>query len=158
MEKYGLGLSLEVCEGSIHNQGHIILFCRLRASSIYPYGDKPEFVILYRGSDSWSPPAVRDVNVTHEQMLELVSLLKKLGWPGRELQVAAVESSIAGLQTVECRVNLDGQSGSFYICLQYAGVKGEDAVALRAFFRRLMDLGGIPGQESWISGTVLKRQ
>ena len=153
MERFALDLALEVVEGSIHNLGDLTLWCQLRANTHNPLQPRPKLLALWRTSEHWSPPTVSEPAIGNEQVADLINHLQALNWPGRELQVSAAETSLAGVQAVRFWVCFNGREGELRLALQYGGWSGADAEGLRNVLRALVALGGLPSQEQWIIGT-----
>ena len=153
MDQFALELSLEVVEGSTHNLGDLTLWCQLRANTYNPLQPRPQMVALWRTHENWSPPAVSEPEIRNEQVSYLIKHLQTLAWPGRELQLSAVEAPLAGVQAVRLWIRLDGREGELRLELQYGGLAGADAEGVRNVLRALVELGGLPSQEHWIVGT-----
>jgi hypothetical protein len=153
MDRFALDLTLEVVEGSTHNLGDLTLWCRLRANTYNPLQPRPQLDALVRTNEQWSPMTVHAPGIGNEQVWLLVGHLIVLRWPGRELDVSAVETSLAGAQELRLRAQLNGKDGELRLTLQYGGLQGPDAEDLRKLLRVLVNTAGLPSQERWISGT-----
>lgn len=155
MENFGLDLSLEVTEGSTHNLGHLILYLRLRACTLNPLNPTPELIVLSREAD-WSLRAYQQ-SVTNDQVAKLCRELKKAGFPEALPKVGARKVGLAGWQHILFRVGLNNMESSherkLSLVLEYGGIEGEGADAIRSVWIILVGLAGLSGQEKWIKGT-----
>jgi hypothetical protein len=153
MEPYALDLSLEVVQSSTHNLGDLTLWCRLRANTYNPMRPRPNLVTVYRRPESWSPPICIEPHVDPNQIDALVAQLRAMNWPGRSLQLGAVETPLTGTQELRLRVELDGLQSDLRLTLFYGGMTGPDAGALTAVLRSTAALAGLPNQDAWLLGT-----
>jgi len=155
MGNLSLDLSLEVTEGSTHNLGHLILYLRLRACTFNPTNPKPELVVLSRGAD-WSLKASQP-SVTNDQVAKLCLELRKAGFPEALPKVGARKVGLAGWQHILFRVCLSNTENSYEksldLVLEYGGIEGEGADAIRSVWTTLVELAELSNQEKWIKGT-----
>ena len=154
MEPFCLDLTLEVTEGSTHDSGKVMVWCRLRADTGNPLELPPEFIVLERTSKQWSPPISREPEISPEELEIFVTLLLRRGFPDHPLEITVTPTDLPGWQDLRFRVRLNQREMGLDLTLQYGGIQGPDAPSLREILTKLALLAKLDFPSRWIDGTT----
>ena len=140
MEPYDLDLRLAVFEGASPSIGALALYARLRA---WPRGlsARPaEYLVLCRGNPESPPSPICQSEMTDQDAVRLMELLRATGLPGRRPRVVPNASLLGPGPYVALETWIQGRAVALELRLEQAGFSGDDAEPLRAVLRHLAEL------------------
>lgn len=142
-----LDLQLTVSGGAYSTVGDLQLFCWLRAfreDTARPARGK---MVALCSPASASALTTAERELEPPQIEALAARLERLRFPCAKPRVEEVFDTSDSWQHVVLRATLNDETDTLELSLCSSGFDGEDAAALRDFFRLLLEIAGVPGPD-----------